>query len=338
MDDRPARGVSCATVTPLRLAAAGLLLPALPAATQTRPLAPFEVTTVPEADPAAEGDEVGLRPDEMERMTVPVVLGGSGPFHFLVDTGSNKTVVSRQLARRLGLAAGRPARLHSMTGISVVPTATVPSLRLSRQQLRIPDAPLLEECNMGAHGILGLDSLRSQRVIFDFRSEVMTIVPTNEAPIAEEKGAIVIRARRRLGHLILADAMADGEPLQVIIDTGAQVSVGNQALRRALSRSGKLSHTGKAELTSVTGGKLAGDQMVLERLKLGDVELHGLAIVFADAHTFPQLGLDRRPALMLGMNAMRAFDLVSIDFGRKRLRLKPNPRGGQRLALRRPVQ
>lgn len=322
-------------VTLVRLVAAALLLPAFPAAAQTRPPAPFEVTTAPEPDPSGDGDEVGLRPDEMERMTVPVLLSGAGPFHFLVDTGSNKTVVSRQLAKRLGLAAGRPATLHSMTGISVVPTASVPSLRLSRQQLRIPDAPLLEERNMGAHGILGLDSLRSQRVIFDFRSEVMTIVPTDHRPIAEEKGAIVVRARRRLGHLILADAMADGERLQVVIDTGAEVSVGNEALRRTLARSGRLTRGGKAELTSVTGDTLRGEHVVLDRLELGGVELHGLAVVFADAHTFPQLGLARRPALMLGMNAMRAFDLVSIDFGKKRLRLKPNPRGGQRLALRR---
>lgn len=323
-------------MTLVRLVAAALLLPALPAAAQVRPPAPFEVTTAPDSDPAAEADEVGLLPDEIERMTVPVLLSGTGPFRFLVDTGSNKTVVSRQVAQRLRLAAGPPATLHSMTGVSVVPTATVPELRLSRQQLRIPDAPLLEERNMGAHGILGLDSLRSQRVIFDFRSEVMTIVPASQRPIAEEKGAIVVRARRRLGHLILADAMADEEPLQVVIDTGAEVSVGNAALRRALARSGKLTRGGKAELTSVTGGKLSGDHMVLDRLAFGGVELQGLAIVFAEAHTFPQLGLDRRPALMLGMNAMRAFDLVSIDFGRKRLRLKPNPAGGQRLALRRP--
>ena len=322
-------------MTLVRLVAAALLLPALPAAAQPRLPSPYEVTTGLEADTAENGDAVGLRPDEMERMTVPVVLSGSGPFQFLVDTGSNKTVVSRQLAQRLKLSAGPPARLHSMTGISVVPTATVPSLSLSRQLIRIPDAPLLEERNMGAHGILGLDSLRSQRVIFDFRSEVMTIVPAGQPPVAEERGAVVVRARRRLAHLILADAKADGHPVQVVIDTGAEISVGNEALRRALARSGKLTRAGKAELMSVTGDKLNGDHMVLDRLELGDVELRGLSIVFANAHTFPQLGLDRRPALMLGMNAMRAFDLVSIDFGKKRLRLKLNSRAGQRLALRR---
>jgi hypothetical protein len=44
-------------------------------------------------------------------------------------------------------------------------------------------------------------------------------------------------------------------------------------------------------------------------------------ILFTSAPIFHQLGLESRPALLLGMNALRAFDKVSIDFGRKQLRM-----------------
>jgi hypothetical protein len=33
------------------------------------------------------------------------------------------------------------------------------------------------------------------------------------------------------------------------------------------------------------------------------------------------MGLEERPALLLGMNALRGFDKVSIDFARKKMRV-----------------
>jgi hypothetical protein len=61
--------------------------------------------------------------------------------------------------------------------------------------------------------------------------------------------------------------------------------------------------------------------MFLRELEIGGVELANLAVVFAPAHTFHQLKLDDKPALLLGMNAIRAFKKVSIDFANRRLRV-----------------
>jgi hypothetical protein len=72
---------------------------------------------------------------------------------------------------------------------------------------------------------------------------------------------------------------------------------------------------------SVTGGKITGDYTLLSDLKIGGVTLQNLAIVFAPAHTFQQLNLESNPAALLGMNAMRAFKKVSIDFANQTLRV-----------------
>ena len=74
-------------------------------------------------------------------------------------------------------------------------------------------------------------------------------------------------------------------------------------------------------LVSVTGDKIFGDYMFVKELQIGDVTLHNLAIIFADAHTFGQLGLRDKPAMLLGMNAMRAFKKVSIDFKNQKFRV-----------------
>ncbi|MBA2770996.1 MAG: aspartyl protease family protein [Sphingomonas sp.] len=59
----------------------------------------------PEADVS---DNFAFEQDRTERMTVPVSIGGRGPYRFVVDTGAERTVISRELARELSLDAGPP--------------------------------------------------------------------------------------------------------------------------------------------------------------------------------------------------------------------------------------
>lgn len=303
------------------LAGLGAAALAVPLHSQTKTTTLDAVSLPQPIDSVTQAQDVRFRNDANDRMTVAVRLSGSGPYRFLVDTGADRTAVSSELAKRLGLVAGPMAQLHSVTGVSSVATAQVPKLQLNQAEFRITDAPLLSGFNMGADGILGVDSLRAQRVLFNFKTRTMTIVPAARKIIPYEEGTIVVRARERNGRLVLTSASADGEPLSVVLDTGSQVSIGNSALRRKLAMRNVLQRSGKVSLESVTGEKLIGDYMYLAKLDIGDIQLENLAIVFADAHTFKKLGMDKRPALLLGMNAMRAFDKVSIDFANKKLRV-----------------
>ncbi|HUP67576.1 MAG TPA: retropepsin-like aspartic protease, partial [Sphingomicrobium sp.] len=130
-----------------------------------------EVETVAGAagmDRTTQTEDVRFRNEAYDRMTVPVTVQGTGPYRFLVDTGADRTAVSRDLVKRLGLSPGNEASLHSISGVSTVATATVSQLQLTRRAVNVVDAPVLESANMGADGILGVDSLRSQRIEFDF--------------------------------------------------------------------------------------------------------------------------------------------------------------------------
>ena len=264
-------------------------------------------------DGVTQTEDVKFKDDAYDRMTVPVRLSGQGPFRFMVDTGADRTAVSSQLAARLNLTSGASATLHSVTGASEVQTALVPELQLSRRSVRVVDAPLLNSEHMGADGILGVDSLRSQRVQFDFENNLMSIVPSASVETIKDPDAIVITATRRNGRLILTEARVNGRAVTVVLDTGAQVSVANSALRRLLAGARGQSTEEKVELHSVTGDSLIGDYAFLRELDIGGVTLKGLAVVFADAHTFRKLKLQDKPAILLGMNAIRAFKRVSID-------------------------
>ncbi|HEY7005776.1 MAG TPA: retroviral-like aspartic protease family protein [Sphingomicrobium sp.] len=279
------------------------------------------VAGIPKIDEQTQTEDVRFRNEADDRMTVPVKLSGAGPFRFLVDTGADHTAISRELAGRLGLVKGDSASLHTISGVSKVSTANVPALQLTRKAVKVTDAPVLDSAYMGADGILGVDSLQSQRVEFNFDTQTLSIVPSAVRELEDEPGAIVVRAARRQGRLVVTDATANGHRVTVVIDTGAELSMGNQALRKELMGRGLLGPSEKVELQSVTGAMISGDYMFVRKLEIGGVVIENLAIVFADAHTFRKLKLDRRPALLLGMNAIRAFKKVSIDFASRKFRV-----------------
>lgn len=301
------------------LLAAAVLVGGSPAVAEPNRL-DLEVVPKQQIDSTTTTDEVEIGRDLGDRMTVSVQVGGQGPYKFLVDTGSERTVISRQLAQRLQLETGKDAVLHSVVGANDVSTVFIPHLQVSNSVISVVDAPALEATNIGADGMLGIDSLRSQRVLFDFKAKTMSITPA-ERPLEHLDGeTIVVRARSRNGRLIFSQAEIDGQKVTVIVDTGSQVTIGNLALQRSLMKRRLWTVPDPVTIESVTGEQLSARVARLKKLEIGGVNLDDLAVAFADAHIFKQLDLKDKPALLLGMNAMRAFDRISIDFHSKKVR------------------
>jgi len=303
------------------LALAAALACSAPVVAQTATQKLDAVAGVPDIDKTTQTQDVQFKNDKDDRMTVPVRVGGVGPYQFLVDTGADRTAVSREIVARLGLPAGGGAELHSVSGISSVSTARLRNLELTHPPEQSIDAAVLDGVNMGADGIVGVDVLRSQRVQFDFEKQTMSIVPSASADFRAEPGTIVVSGRRKNGRLIVTNADADGQQMTVVVDTGSEVSIGNNALRRKLLSSSLVTEDKTVELESVTGERIVGEYMQVRNVTIGGIALSNLAVVFTDAHTFKQLGLQNKPALLLGMNAIRAFKKVSIDFASKKFRV-----------------
>lgn len=270
------------------------------------------------------------------RMTVPVSINGSKPQPFIIDTGADRSVISRQFAGTLRLRPGPQVKLTTMTGSSVVSTVVIPSLVVGPvRDAQAFNAPALEASHLGAHGLLGIQQLRTHMVSIDFDRNVMAVRPSRRAggkpaprlPFTDE---IVITAKSLMGQLIITEATFEGTKVTVVLDTGSQISMGNLALQRKLKR---VRLKGPITLTSVTGETLSANYHIAHRVELGGVTLQELPIAFADVPPFERFGLSDRPALMLGMDALRAFRRVEIDFPDRKLRLSlPRPgRTGTRL-------
>lgn len=273
------------------------------------------MTSQQAATPASEVDVVMVTNDRHERMTVPVRIGTHGPYDFLIDTGSQNTVLSTGLAGKLALKTERKVRLIGVAGTSEVDTVILDEVVLGQRSFFSLLAPLLPETHIGAQGILGLDSLQGQRVQIDFRKGTMAV--DDARALGGNKGYdIVVTARRRSGQLIMADATIDGIKVNVVIDTGAEYSIGNRVLQKALA---KRSRGGQMVLKSVTGQTIVADLGVASNLQIEQMNFGNVVIAYADAPPFKTLGLDAKPALFLGMRDMRALDRIAIDFSTRRI-------------------
>ena len=264
---------------------------------------------------AAGVDIIKTARDDSDRLTVPVRIGKNGPYDFLIDTGSERTVLARGLAERLGLVPSGRATLIGVAGSLAVDLVDVAEVRLGSRSFYDLSAPLLEGSHIGADGIIGLDGLRNQRVLIDFKRNLIAV--DDAKVLGGNRGfEIVVRARRRGDQLIMTNALVDGIKTDVVIDTGAQSTIGNRALQRALARRRTPERT---TLMSVTGQAIVADLLFAHRVTIGNLDFNELPMIFADSPPFERLNLSEKPALLLGMGQLRAFQRVAIDFQERKI-------------------
>jgi predicted aspartyl protease len=283
---------------------------------------PPAVPLVTPVDPA----EILAFVEYEQRMRVPVRVGGAGPFQFVIDTGAERTVISRQAAASLGLAPGPAINVSAMTGVVPVPTVRIPSIEIDAVPRGRPiQAPQLEELHLGADGLVGLDTLAGNALLIDFDARQMHVRPSTKRRRRAERDEIVVTARSLLGRLIVTDARFAGKRIAVVLDTGTSVSVGNSALLDLVRQRTRTGTT--IRMMSVTGGMIEADYRVIPRVSVGGVEMSGLPVAFADVPPFRRLNLQDRPAIFLGMDALKLFRRVGIDFPNREVRFLLPRRG-----------
>jgi predicted aspartyl protease len=259
--------------------------------------------------------------DKADRMTVPVRINGSDPFPFVVDTGAERTVIASDLARLLKLEHGPQLKLATITGPAIAESFMIEKLSMNSINVEMIEAPGLERQNLGAYGLLGIDSLEDHKVLLDFQNAKMDVLPSRRRSSLGkvERGMIIVTAKRKAGRMILSDANIGGIKIDIILDTGAQTSMANYALRDKLrSRDRRFDYV-PVMLRGVTGDLLPGDYTQIKSIEIGGLVISDLPLTFADNFAFKALKLDKKPAILLGMDAMKLFDRVLVDFPNRRV-------------------
>jgi predicted aspartyl protease len=263
-------------------------------------------------------DVVTTMDDEFRRLTVPVYVNGQGPFAFVVDTGANRSLISAGVAEALKLPQGREVTLHSIEGGQSAQTARVASFKVGAREARGIELAVVSDGGLAADGLLGVDGLKDQRLVLGFANKQLLIEPSRVTASAGKTS--VMKARKRFGQLTVVDTDLGGHKVNVFIDTGSDVTVGNTVLRDRLEKRRRPGQEIKStRLLGAAGGSVMGDYGSLPEFRLGELRLYDMRLVYADLHPFKLWNLDREPSLQLGIEIMRFFDRVTLDFGRNQV-------------------
>ena len=303
-------------------------LAAAPAAAAPKKAKPVRVAPEPMAPlpPAVIDDALAIGGDDIDarkvrtRMTVEVQVNGAGPYRFLVDSGADSSVVGSRIARTLNLPAGKPAILNGITASAVVQRVLVDRLTLGPSVIEHLVLPALEERDLGGQGMVGIDALVEQRLMLDFEKRVIKVEDASR-PTVRLDGEIVVTAHRRRGQLILTQVTAAGLPVEAVVDTGSEITIGNIALREKLIRRNRDKFV-KVEVTGVTGVTIPMQVARIGELKLGSVVLRDVPMAFADVPPFEVFGLNKEPSLLLGTDLLETFRRVSLDFRARKVRFQ----------------
>ena len=302
-----------------------------------RPLAQHIMANPPPQTPAPGVDSATLkaRTDFANHLTIAVRINGQGPYNFVVDTGAERSVISDTLATTLNLPAGPPVIVHGLIDTMEVSSIQADTLAFGPFVRKAVLMPILPRATLAADGYLGLDAINGTRVTFDFKAKAMRIdQPHNYWGDFDPNVETLVRAVGKAGRLQILDCIVDGVSCVAFIDTGAEASIGNSALLNALKSRRKIpDDLGTAILTGVTSGEMEAQLVPITRIRMAELFFHDGTLAIADVPDFATWNLGSEPAILIGMDFIRQFASVSLDYRSKQIRFElslapPNPRPG----------
>jgi hypothetical protein len=263
--------------------------------------------------------------DRVRRSTVPVFINGQGPFQFAVDTAASASVVASDVVERLGIAPAGELDMHTVIGLERVPavrarTLSSGSLSVGEARMAVGSRPGL----IGLDGLLGLDLLAEQRLVMRFRGLGRSLISRSRPDHDQFLGMVRPRVHFRPPQgggveLMVVTAQVRGQPVQAVVDTGAQVTLINPALAEAAGArpfQSRRASTGNALVQSPTGRAALAQAMVVSAVHFDELVLDRLAVLMGDFHIFRLLGLQDTPAMLMGVDVLGVFDRVVIDLKR----------------------
>jgi predicted aspartyl protease len=263
--------------------------------------------------------------DRIGRVMAPVYVNGTGPFAFVVDTGASSSVISPRLVTLLKLVpnAKRSKLLRGITGSEVVSTVAVQMITAGEITLPQRELPVVEaRVFADADGIFGADAFAHGCLYVNFAKSQVSILRTS-CPRVDDKWEVV-RARLRFGGLPVVKARVGGVPVNAIIDTGAERSLGNPALLAASGLQAAVADPAtRRQIYAATAQEVFGNLVATSAVRIGHAEINNLRVVFGDFEVFRMWDVDKEPAIVLGMDVLGTATAMMIDYRREELRLLP---------------
>ena len=260
--------------------------------------------------------------DRRGRLTIPVTVSGEGPFPFAVDTAAAHSVISQTLAERLKLPdSPMRAQVVGASGHQTMRLVECSDLRseiFDSKDVSMAAIPIAAD--EGHEGVVGMDLFASGRLDVDFTSGRVTAGDSRPA----HAGVFSAKAELFHGSIVIVDAKVGAVPVRAVIDTGARVTAANNALKAALGFAAGDPRLSPAEpIGGATSDRTPAEQAPVDLVSLGPARFVRPTMTFADLAIFRSLGIDDKPAIILGIDLLSTLKQLAIDYRRSELQIRP---------------
>ena len=272
---------------------------------------------IPAAAAASESDALPFRLTPQGAIIVPVAINGSRPVSFLLDTGSNGSVVSERLAASLGLRAAAKttmvsaseqkealvARIEHLT-LGTVGASDVLAALAPAEALSLPDTAALG-CRV--EGVIGQDVLGRLRYTIDYRARrIHWRASSADPPRRASRFALEPQDDRFLIRL-----PQEHRELRLVPDTGSEALVLFQPAETIAERA----RTDPAVALTGLAGTRSAWRAVVRKLHVGDTILTELPAVVVDSKA--------GPTTVDGLLPLHFFARVTFDGPERQLFIEP---------------
>jgi hypothetical protein len=273
-------------------------------------------------------ESVPLRLVNSYQMIVSVSINGSGPYDFLLDTGSEFTVIDRSLASELqlplsGKAAVVGAGVRASADFSRVESMAIGSQALENQTAVVYDLPGFAGSQSKIRGILGESFLSHFEALIDIAHLHICLDHTSTLGSAVSGERIPLVASNNPGSddtlpgaLVVSARLSDGtRSVRLKLDSGT-----NQAFLYNAERIMDLRYY---RGTVLNGSAIDGHSRSFMALPQQDVRIGSLVLSSVPFFTLVGVNKDSRTPDFDGLLAFNSFKRVFISHSNHYVILEP---------------
>jgi predicted aspartyl protease len=298
------------------------LLALLPASAHAQaeatPTAPIEEVVVESPEPRYVAPTTR---DRIGRIWAPVLINGQGPYRLVLDTGASRSALVQRVVDELGVPVQRDAvRLRGVTGTAIASAVRLERMEFGELVVENTRVPIVADAFGGADGVLGGDGLENKRITIEFRHDRISVMRSHRQPAPAGHAVVHFKYTPERGMRV---------PVQIgpvkavgLIDTGAQVTVGNLALREALARRRGQRDQYEDAVIGITEDIQTATLVRIPSITAGQLIVRNTAVRFTDLHIFEHWKLTSQPAVLIGMDVLGMLDTLVIDYARSELQLR----------------
>ena len=275
--------------------------------------------------------EQAYRIEDGGRPVTEVTIDGQGPFSFLIDTASSRSLIFEHVRRKLKLNPSQPGRLkvYGINDVAEAMPVKPGELRIAGETVRGLTLGVLPDAGGAPDGILGVDILSRYLVVLDRAAMRLKLLPPATVPRPYAGWTKVELTPHVLKNLPIQfwylKTRFNDRNLTALFDSGAGTTLMNwDAAERLGVRQRHFTSYGPppAALQDELGAKAPAIRVDGLRVSVPGKSWNRQFAVIADAPAFNYFDLDERPAAIIGPGLLRDNSLA-IDFAGRSLYVGP---------------